>query len=189
MNDAPARRTWSEFAWPEWVPQKVRDQIEDFWSPPGRGPDEWEENARRPYNHAPTFGEHVRMRRALGRPSEGFVVGRYVHAWNNIGRLVLEDGGFAYVSNAPNSWAPSDAPTTLHVSLDVRGLLHRNNRELRKYLSFKIGERQFFKPDAFRDALIDELAKGRLALPVGPACDGFDYKRGCPGHLAPRSST
>lgn len=32
------------------------------------------------------------------------------------------------------------------------------------------------------DALMDELAKGREILPMGKACEGFDYKTGCPGH-------
>jgi hypothetical protein len=183
------RRMWSEFTWPDWVPVKVQGEVESFWDDRiGRGPDQWEANARDVYNHAPPFGELVRMRRMLGRPSEGFVVGRYVHAWNNIGRLVLEDGTVAHVSSAPGSWALESEPTTLHVSVDVRGLLHRNNRELRRYLSIPIGGRTLTTAYTFRDALIDQLAKGREVLPVGDACEGFDYKRGCPGHLAPRST-
>jgi hypothetical protein len=34
----------------------------------------------------------------------------------------------------------------------------------------------------FRNDLMDELAKGHEVLPLGKACEGFDYKTGCPGH-------
>lgn len=33
-----------------------------------------------------------------------------------------------------------------------------------------------------REALLDALSEGKECLPIGPACDGFDYKAGCPGH-------
>ena len=37
-------------------------------------------------------------------PSPPLVTGRYVHAWNNIGRLVLDDGSFAYTSFNKATW-------------------------------------------------------------------------------------
>lgn len=91
------RRTWASYVWPEWVPLEVRKQVEEFWSDScGRGPDEWLKNTADPYaGQGVTLGTRgtfwVIGHRAL-------VVGRYVHAWNNIGRAVLEDGTFEYVS-------------------------------------------------------------------------------------------
>lgn len=91
------RRTWASYAWPEWVPLEVRKQIEEFWSDSSnRGPDEWLRSTNDPY-----AGQGV----ALGTVGtfwiighRALVVGRYVHAWNNIGRAVLADGTFEYVS-------------------------------------------------------------------------------------------
>lgn len=89
-EEAPKR--WEDFTWPEWVPQEVRQQVEEFWQEPwGRGPGVWMENTR--INGAPPFGMQVGQLRD-GKEDRG----RYVHAWNNIGRLVREDGSVAYAS-------------------------------------------------------------------------------------------
>lgn len=89
---APPRDRWDTFAWPDWVPARVRREVEGFWSEEqGRGPGAWSRDAseRRSYPFGATvdaragFGDHDGDRRATGR---------WVHAWNNIGRLVLEDG-------------------------------------------------------------------------------------------------
>lgn len=91
------RAKWESFTWPEWVPLEVRKHVEEFWSDDyNRGPDEWLRDTADPYNgKGVTLGTRgtfwVIGHRAL-------VVGRYVHAWNNIGRAVLEDGTFEYVS-------------------------------------------------------------------------------------------
>lgn len=88
--------TWDEFAWPDWVPAEVRNQIEQFWgASSGRSPAEWEENARSPYNNAVPLGTRGAFWVMGG---SGIVLGRYVHAWNNVGRVVLDDGTFEYVS-------------------------------------------------------------------------------------------
>jgi hypothetical protein len=34
----------------------------------------------------------------------------------------------------------------------------------------------------FRNALMDELSQGHEVIPMGDACEGFDYRSGCPGH-------
>jgi hypothetical protein len=76
----------------------VREEVQEFWSDDigGRGPDGWEANARDPYNHAPELGARVEAR-GFGA-GQAWVSGRYVHAWNNIGRIVLDDGSVAVVS-------------------------------------------------------------------------------------------
>lgn len=106
MTDTPRDalpKTWAEYEWPEWVPTEVRGSVEEFWRESwGRGPRAWAEGAAGPYNHAPcligcrvtlaALGDHYRAE-----------TGRYVYCWNNIGRIIRDDGSVAYVSN--------DAPT------------------------------------------------------------------------------
>lgn len=105
------RRKWSEFTWPEWVPQSVRDEVQSFWSASsGRGPDEWERNGQDVYNKPPPFGARVRILLACERPDK-YVVGRYVHAWNNIGRLIDDNGCVHVVCTA--RWLPSFEPASV----------------------------------------------------------------------------
>lgn len=97
---APA--TWAEWTWPDWVPAAVRTGIEDFWSEEqGRSPAHWIRDMRD--QGAPAFGARVRGDDGFG-PHPAPVTGRFVHCWNNIGRLVLDndpDREFAYTSFAP----------------------------------------------------------------------------------------
>lgn len=89
------RRTWPEFTWPEWVPAELRKHIEGFHSDAwGRGPDGWEESSRAPYNEGRPLGERVEARRLGG---DGWVAGRFVHTWNNMAAVVLDDGSFECV--------------------------------------------------------------------------------------------
>lgn len=76
------------FDWPEWVPAKIRDEIEHFHSWHD-GADGWRSSAIR--NGAPDLGARVTLPLA-GRKGMQMVTGRHVHAWNNIGRLVSDDG-------------------------------------------------------------------------------------------------
>lgn len=85
----PESNQWADFAWPDWIPECDRKLIEEFWSWHG-GPREWVENAAAPYNNAPT-GTRVRMWATVDN-HRVVVVGRYIHRWNNIGRVVLDDG-------------------------------------------------------------------------------------------------
>jgi hypothetical protein len=88
------KRTWNDYEWPDWVPEEVRLEVEDFWGvAQGRSPDEWEENAKL---HRVELGKTVILPLLSSRGDE-FAQGRVVHAWNNIGRLVLESGEFRYV--------------------------------------------------------------------------------------------
>jgi hypothetical protein len=98
---APA--SWSEVVWPDWVPLNVREQIESFWSASyNRCPADYEKSASSSYNgglgraeNIPFFGDLVTL---PGWSPGEVVTGRWVHAWNNIGRLVTADGTVRCVS-------------------------------------------------------------------------------------------
>lgn len=88
MIAVATNRTWSEFIWPEWVPTKLRAQIEDFWRDGwSRGPDEWIKNTHCPYNGGHDLGTLVQRRNGTS-----FRCGRYVHRWNNMASVVFSDG-------------------------------------------------------------------------------------------------
>ena len=93
---AGAPRTWAEWSWPDWVPTPVREAIEDFWGPrAARTPQEWIRDMHQ--QGAPAFGSTVWLPDGFGSNAP-LIKGRFVHAWNNIGRLIREDGTFAYTS-------------------------------------------------------------------------------------------
>ena len=87
-GDAP------EVAWPEWVPESIRKNIREFWGCFGRTPKSYFEAWTQ--NEAPDFGLEEewdwRDKRAEGKK------GRFVYAWNNIGRCVYPDGTVGYPS-------------------------------------------------------------------------------------------
>lgn len=93
--------TWAEVVWPDWVPEKVREQVSGFWSnAQGRSPKAYTEAIRYAYTDAPEFGEVATLRTLGG----GFARGRFVYCWNNIGRLVDEVGIVHSVSTPYGSW-------------------------------------------------------------------------------------
>jgi hypothetical protein len=73
---------------------------------------------------------------------------------------------------------------TIHMCVSVRGMLRWSNAETKRNLRSmtKDDGSKFTSVDEFRSALMDQLSRGREVLPLGAACDGFDYKVGCPGH-------
>lgn len=87
--------TWAEFEWPDWVPASVRSEIERFWGPESnRRPSQWGKDASD--RNAPPLGTLVTLPRTTGDGDTA--TGRYVHAWNNIGRLIADDGTVAVVA-------------------------------------------------------------------------------------------
>jgi hypothetical protein len=73
--------------WSDWVPQSLRDEIEEFWAiAQSRSPLDREES-RYGYN-APPDGTRVSY---VGDRGE-VLTGRYVHAFGNMGRIVGDDG-------------------------------------------------------------------------------------------------
>jgi hypothetical protein len=69
---------------------------------------------------------------------------------------------------------------TVHMCVDIRGLMQRPKRELKNWFC-KLDGRYATASEAW-DYLADELAKGHKVLPYGPECEGFSYETGCPGH-------
>jgi len=87
LNERIANQTWNNFHWPEWVPEKIKKEIEEFHSDAwGRGPASWMEGAER--NKSPLLGDRVRVHDFQGN----LVIGRFIYAWNNVGRLLSDDG-------------------------------------------------------------------------------------------------
>jgi hypothetical protein len=89
MSTGTLPKSWAEYRFPEWVPERLQRSIKDFWREEwGRSPRSWLEGAAAPYNHHPEFGTEVRAKGFRG----DVVFGRWVPLWNNIGALVLDDG-------------------------------------------------------------------------------------------------
>jgi hypothetical protein len=82
------------WGWPDWVPLDLRVSIESFWSWHG-GHVAWLRNQEIPHNNAHPLGTHIR---AWCIGSDSIVIGRYVYAWNNIGRVVDDSGKVHCVS-------------------------------------------------------------------------------------------
>jgi hypothetical protein len=88
--------TGDRFDWPGWVPTDVRAAVEHFYSWHGNAPG-WRRSAVQ--NDAPALGERVCLHelcRACDEPPTAR--GRFVFAWNNIGRVIADDGTILYVS-------------------------------------------------------------------------------------------
>ncbi len=68
----------------------------------------------------------------------------------------------------------------VHMSMDVRGALRMSKRQLGRLMRHASG--RWATPVEAHDALCDHLAKGHETIPMGAACEGFDFKKGCPGH-------
>jgi hypothetical protein len=71
--------------------------------------------------------------------------------------------------------------TTYHLCLDVKGFLTTAKKsQYRRMLKHLDG--RYMTPDEVKSALLDELARGHLVIPVGE-CTNFDFSRGgCLGH-------
>jgi protein gp37 len=103
-DDMPS--TWGDFVWPDWVPQRQRELVEEFWLPAwGRNPREW---ARDNYQQrTPATGARVGV--VEGTHGIGWVcpvrsplatfTGHYLHRWNNMGAVVRDDGMVYTVSS------------------------------------------------------------------------------------------
>jgi hypothetical protein len=74
--------------------------------------------------------------------------------------------------------------TTIHMCISIRGMLNWTTAETKRNLKSitKTDGSKYANVHEFRNDLMDELSKGREVLPMGKPCDGFDYKKGCPGH-------
>lgn len=105
-SNAPEK--WADFQWPDWVPAKQRESIEGFWSEAnGRGPVDWLRNHR--IQRVPATGARVTCSvdrsgwATINKMTTAGVSGRYLHAWNNIGRIITDDGQTIYASGGSGS--------------------------------------------------------------------------------------
>lgn len=107
-EDTPER--WADFAWPEWVPAEERAHIESFWREAwGRGPGAWlQDNV---HQHVPATGTRRMWSidksgwAKTNKRDAGDVRGRYLHCWNNIGRVITDDGRVLMASGGSGaSW-------------------------------------------------------------------------------------
>lgn len=100
--------TWDAVTWPRWVPEDVREQVVGFWGPKcHRRPADYEGNGLDRYNLAPAFGQRVTM----PKTQDESATGRYVHAWNNMGRVVDDEGKVHVVSCHLTGPNPAPRPT------------------------------------------------------------------------------
>lgn len=95
---------WADFRWPDWVPAELRRQIESFWGCFSRTPMDWVRNWTKDYPYAPDFGEVANLR--VSGPGDNRATGRYIHAWNNMGRVVFPDGSYevVYLTHYVPTW-------------------------------------------------------------------------------------
>jgi hypothetical protein len=101
MDPDAAPTLWSEWSWDAllpWVPVEVRRPIESFWAASyNRSPREWLRDAR--IQGTPPIGAWCTSDR-----SDGGHVGRWIHCWNNIGRLVDIFGRTHFASTVGLRW-------------------------------------------------------------------------------------
>ena len=70
-----------------------------------------------------------------------------------------------------------------HCCLNVRGALKNMPRKHLAKMFKSATTGKFLPVGEAEDVLLDHLSKGREVIPLGPACEGFDYAgTGCPGH-------
>ena len=75
--------------------------------------------------------------------------------------------------------------TRYHMCISVRGVLRWPDRKLVADWKGAITDddgKLLNTAHEIREFFLDQLAQGREVIPLGPACEGFDYKLGCPGH-------
>ena len=72
----------------------------------------------------------------------------------------------------------------VHMNLSVTGaLMNWRPRDYRNVFQHPDG--RYMDGREAKRALLEELAKGHLCIPIGGPCEGFDYGGGgCPGHDA-----
>ncbi len=79
-----------DFDWPDWVPVELQESIASFWSCHG-GAGPWIEMTVHD-RCQPELGTRVSARTDAGE----WTSGRWVPAWNNMGRVVDDDGKVHY---------------------------------------------------------------------------------------------
>jgi hypothetical protein len=70
--------------------------------------------------------------------------------------------------------------TVIHTSVSVRDALDWPKNKLRGMFRDELGRP--VSADEARHLLMEALSQGTERLSVGDPCEGFDPKKGCPGH-------
>ena len=74
----------------------------------------------------------------------------------------------------------------VHSSVDLRGLLTWDNKDLRVWLSaFAFDDGPAADVRTLRSKLLDLVLAGTRYLPMGEPCEGWTDADGCPGHDVP----
>jgi len=104
--------TFGKYKFPNWVSVKVAQQIMDFWGCFGRTYKDWLENSP---DNLPNMGDEVVFfRRKCGTDLYERLEGKFIHTWNNMGRIILSDGTDKMVSSC-DEWISKTALLKLPV--------------------------------------------------------------------------
>ena len=108
--------TFGEYEFDDWVPERVREMIRDFWGQMGRTHEDWlgsalEQGVREVCYHEPgpngfgmpPYGATADYFATWGRKDGEWIQGRYIHTWNNMGMLIDKDGT-AYLVSTVDRW-------------------------------------------------------------------------------------
>ena len=68
----------------------------------------------------------------------------------------------------------------IHMSVDTEGAL-RNAKDWRGCIT--VEGKKLNTVAEVRAFLQDQLAQGHKVLPTSDECEGFDWEKGCPGHV------
>ena len=102
MSKTLKEDTFGDYQFEKWIPYEVRKQIKEFWGCFGRTHKEWLKNAETNKCGLPSYGEHVIVLKEeiiLGHTLYKKNEGRFIFAWNNMGRLIDDEGNIFYVSS------------------------------------------------------------------------------------------
>lgn len=106
------KNTFGDYKFEDWVPEKTRELIRNFWGQMGRTYKDWlenclEQNTREFCQHGPGpngfgmppygataeyFVYDYESSKKLGVDLFKAIEGRYIHRWNNMGSLVDKNG-------------------------------------------------------------------------------------------------
>jgi len=75
---------WDDYKFEEWIPEKIRHQLKNFWC--SEDPHTWIQNTK---EHPPIGARVEAFSTENGVPK---LIGRWVPMWNNIGRVITDDG-------------------------------------------------------------------------------------------------
>lgn len=128
--------TFGQYEFDDWVPDRVRNMIIDFWGCFGRNHEDWIRNGKdcekESCNHGPGpngFGNppygatadyilaDYKISKELDEERFKIVRGRYIHRWNNMGSLIDEYGESYCVSSCDRwvrVWTQTDIVQNMH---------------------------------------------------------------------------